>query len=311
MIKPAFSTVACPEWTLDMVAANAARYGFEGVELRTFGERSTRLACDPALTAEEKALGMFHEAGIEVLSLGTSVSFEEPIKPPVIGLAIGDTERTVRAGKRAVDLAVALECPYVRVWGFDMPPREKRGSAIARITKRVQLVADHAQKTGVRLVVENGGGFSRAQELREIIDGAGSPLVGACYSLATGIAAGDVVPDAIEALAGRVWVARIKDLDEHGRVCQLGTGRLPCREFVGALAQSGFDGPLVFEWDRLWFNDLAPAEEVLPVAAKQIFHWMAELGARAAGATGGAAGGPGGAPGRAGAGGARSMTGGR
>lgn len=306
MMKPAFSTVACPEWTLDMVAANAARYGFEGVELRTFGEGSSRLACDPALTAEEKALGMFHEAGIEVLSLGTSVSFDEPIKPPVIGLAIGDTERTVRAGKRAVDLAVALECPLVRVWGFDLPPREKRNSTIERIAKRVRMVADHAQKTGVRLVVENGGGFSRAGEVRELIDAVGSPMVGVCYSLAAGVAAGDVVTDALEVLSDKVWVARIKDLDEHGKACQLGSGRLPCREFVGELARTGFDGPLVFEWDRLWFNDLETAEEMLPAAAKQMFHWLAEFGAPAGGSgAGGQAGGAGGA------GGARPMTSGR
>ncbi len=296
MIKPSFSTVACPEWTLDQVAANAARYGFEAVELRTFGERSSRLACDPALTAEEKALAMFHETGIEVLSLGTSVAFDEPIKPPVIGLAIGDTERSVRAGKRAVDMAVALECPYVRVWGFDLPPREKRNSSIARIAKRLGMVADHAQKTGVRLVVENGGGFSRATEVREIIEAVGSPLVGACYSLATGVAEGETLNDAMDALAGRLWVARIKDLDEHGKPCALGSGKLPCRQFVGALAAGGFDGPLVFEWDRLWFPDLAPADAVLPVAAKQLFNWMAESGVKVSngGGAGGVSGGGGG-----------------
>lgn len=277
MIKPAFSTIACPEWTLEQVAANAARYGFEAVELRTFGEASTRLACDPALTAEEKALGAFHNAGIEILSLGTSISFEEPIKPPVLGMALGDTERTVRAAKRAVDMAVALECPFVRVFGFDIPPREKRTSAMERIAARLRLVADHAARTGVRLVVENAGGFTRAAELAELLDRVASPSVGACYSMANGVSEGDDVADALERLKGRLWVARIKDLDKHGKACMLGQGKLPCREFVGALARAGFDGPLVFEWDRLWFKDLAPADTVLPAAAKQMFHWIAEF----------------------------------
>lgn len=279
MIKPAFSTVACPEWTLDQVSASAARYGFEAVELRTFGDRGTRLACDPALTSEDKTREMFHATGIEILSLGTSVSFEEPINPPVIGLALGDTERTVRAAKRAIDLAVLLECPFVRVFGFEVPEREKRNSAVDRITRRLRQVADHAQKTGVRIVVENGGAFSRASELAELINTVGSPLVGASYSLATGVEAGDDVAAAVQTLKGRLWVARIKDVDAHGKPCVPGQGRLPCRQFVGELMGAGFDGPLVFEWDRLWLADLAPAETVLPVTAKQLFHWMAEFGA--------------------------------
>jgi sugar phosphate isomerase/epimerase len=276
MMKPAFSTVACPEWTLDEVAANAARYGFEGVELRTFGERGTRLACDPALTSEEKTRAMFHAVGVEVLSLGTSVSFDEPIRPPVIGMAISDTERTVREAKRAVALAVALECPLVRVFGFDLPPRETRKSTVARIGRRLGMVADNAAKTGVRIVVENAGAFSRAEDLAELIDAAKSPMVGACYSLAAGDSAGDDTGAAARVLAGRLWMARIKDLDAEGKPRMLGEGTLGCHAFVKALAASGFDGPLVFEWDRLWFPTLAPASEVLPGAAKLLFHWASE-----------------------------------
>ncbi len=42
-MKPAFSTVACPEWTLEDVAEFAGRSGYQGVELRTFGHSSTDL----------------------------------------------------------------------------------------------------------------------------------------------------------------------------------------------------------------------------------------------------------------------------
>lgn len=285
MMKPCFSSVACPEWTLDEVAANSARYGFEGVELRTFGDRSSRLACDPALTSEEKARGMFHGVGVEVLSLGTSVSFDEPVRPAIIGMAISDTERTVRAGKRGVDMAVALECPFVRVFGFEVPARETRKGTVARIASRLRMVADHAAKTGVRLVVENAGDFSRAQDLAELIGAVGNPLVGACYSLAAGVRAGDAASAAPSVLGSRLWMARVKDLDAHGHPVQLGAGTLDCHGFVRALSEGVFDGPLVFEWDRLWFPSLAPASEVLPVAAKTMFHWIGEGagGARAGG----------------------------
>src|SRR3981081_682694 len=101
MLKPAFSTVACPGWTLERVAREGASFGFEAVELRSFGENPTLLSCDPALTAEDKTRAMFTDAGAEILSLGTSIRFDEPIRPPVLGLVISDTERSVRQAKRA------------------------------------------------------------------------------------------------------------------------------------------------------------------------------------------------------------------
>lgn len=282
MIKPAFSTVACPDWTLDEVAANAARYGFAGVELRTFGERSTQLACDPALTADEKALAMFRAVGVEVVSLGTSVSFHHPITPPLIGQVIGDTERSVREAKRAVDRAVALECPYVRVFGFAVPEREKRRRALDRIGGRLAMVADHAEKTGVKIVVQNGGSFRTAADLVELIRAVGSPLVGACYSLEVAVKEGEDVAAGAKLLGDRLWMARLKDLDSEGLPRPLGAGVLPCKQMVAALVANGFDGPLVYEWDRLWFPKIARAAEVLPGAALQIFQWLEESSGRGA-----------------------------
>ena len=280
MIKPAFSTVACPDWTLDEVAANAARYGYAGVELRTFGERSTQLACDPALTANEKTLAMFRAVGVEIVSLGASTSFHDPVTPPVIGQVISDTERSVREAKRAVDRALALECPYVRVFGFQIPGREKRTVTLDRIARRLTMVADHAAKTGVRLVVQNGGSFTTAASLRELIDAVGNPLVGACYSLDVGVKEGDEIASANATLGDRLWVTRIKDLDVEGQPRPLGAGVLPCKQMVQTLVASGFDGPLVYEWDRLWFPNLAKAADVLPAAALQIFQWLEEFEGR-------------------------------
>src|SRR5690606_1814955 len=118
MIKPAFSTVACPDWTLERVFRTAAEYGYEGVELRTFGFGSTCVACDPARTATEKIQALSEETGVRIATLATGISFEAPIRPPVIGRVISDTERPQREAKRMVDLAVAINAPFVRVFGF-------------------------------------------------------------------------------------------------------------------------------------------------------------------------------------------------
>jgi sugar phosphate isomerase/epimerase len=281
MIKPAFSTVACPEWTLDRVARAAHEYGFEQVELRTFGAASRDISCEPAHTAPEKTRENFGGVGVELACLGTSVRFDEPISPPVIGRIFGDFERPVRAAKSAIDLAAQLECPLVRVFLFEHSRREPRKSAVARISERLRLAADGARNTGVRLVIENGGSFSTAVDLAEFIDRLNDPLVGAAYSMPVAFAAGEDPAAGVKVLGNRLWCARIRDF--KGRTpCLLGEGDMPCREFIAALAGAGFDGPLVYEWDRLWLPELPAPEAALPVAAEQMFDWISSaMGVRA------------------------------
>lgn len=280
MLKPAFSTIACPDWTLDRIADAAREYGFEAVELRTFGPASRTLAGDPALTDEAKTRRLFRSSGVEVLSLATSLAFDAPIRPPVIGLVISDHEKSVREARAAIDLAVAIECPLVRVFAFEVQPRDRRSAAVSRIASRLRAAADHARNTGVRIALENGGSFPTGAAIAEIVDRVASPLVGACYSLASAASAGEPVRHGVAALGEKLWAARVKD-HRGGVPCALGQGDLPAREFVQVLAASGFAGPLVYEWDRLWLPELAPADQVLADAARTLTQWAAARSAPA------------------------------
>lgn len=289
MLKPAFSTVACPDWLLRDVAERAQRCGFEAVELRTFGDDSRRFACDPALSGESKVRAMFLEKGLDVVSLATGLRFDEPVWPPVVGHFSDHGERPVREGKAAVDLAVGLECPLVRVFGFEFPARETRSAAIARIADRLGMVVDHADKSGVRVVLENGGSFSTAEEMLELIARVNHPLLGASYCNATALKVGEDPVEGVKALGDRLWLARIKDLRD-GTPCLLGQGTQHCEAFVRALIGTQFHGPLVFEWDRAWSPEIAGAEEALTHASRTLYSWLGatSTGARTASGTSGA-----------------------
>lgn len=272
MIKPAFSTVACPEWTLDAVAKNAPECGFEHVELRTFGDDSRRLACDPFLTSEAKIRGLFHARGVEIVGLGTSCRFDAMVDPPVIGFFLSSYERTVREAQKAIDLAVGLECPLVRVHGFEYLRRESKAEALKRIAGRLYKVADHADKSGVRIVVETGGSFSTAAEMLELIARVNHPLIGACYNLATANAVGEDPARGIADLGERLWSARIVDA-RAGAPCALGDGELGAERFVKALVDSGFDGPLVFDWPRAFIEGLEEPRTALARASETLYRW--------------------------------------
>jgi sugar phosphate isomerase/epimerase len=274
MLTPVFSTVACPEWTLQTVFESAARMGWMGVELRTFGPGSREFACDPALTAPEKVRAWADRLGVPVRVLATSCRFDQPITPPVVGLVLGDPDRPVREVKSSIDLAATIECPLVRVFAFEPPSAERGESSMARIVDRLRKAVDAAHHTGVRLVLENGGAFPRAADLLPIIDAVKSPLLGVAYNVAVGAAAGDEPAGAVRLLGPRLLAARLKDVDGDGRPCALGSGRVPCKALVEALIDTSFAGPLVYEWERAWIPGLAPAEPTLAAAVRTIFGWL-------------------------------------
>ncbi len=277
MFKLAFSTVACPDRTLNGVARAALEAGFEGVDLRTFGPGSAILPCDPALTDPAKVRSLFSQVGVEIASVASSARFDTPLGPPVIGRALGDFEREVREAKHHLDLAHAIGAESVRVFAFEPAPAEKRSNAVKRIVDRLKLLCDHARNRSVMIALENGGGFSTAEQIAELIDAVGSPSLGACYSLAAGVHGHDDPIKAINILGDRLVTARIKDC-KKGVPCRLGDGDLPCKEFVQAIRTVARPGWLIFEWDKLWMPELADAETVLAQANQRLVDWLYEPG---------------------------------
>lgn len=277
-MKFAFSTVACPEWTLERVAEVAERLGYLGVELRTFGSGSWASACDPFLTDGAKVMSLIRGAGAEPCCIATGISFEEPVTPPVIGWVISDTERSVRAGKEAVDLAARLECPFVRVFAFDVPVGESRSSALARICARLAKVVDAGRARGVRVLIQNGGGFSTAAELAEIMDRLNHPMLFAAYDAATARLAGEDPAAGINVLGDKLGTVKLRDFSA-GKPCPLGDGDQPCESVVRELSRRGYDGWVVYEYDRAWVAGGVDVEAALRTSVERLYSWAGRASA--------------------------------
>lgn len=273
-MKFAFSTVACPDWTLDRVAALAESAGYTGVELRTFGYAGSSLACEPALTSPAKLQSILRGAGAQPCCLSTSCRFDAPIEPPVIGWAISDHNRSAREAKGLVELAADLGCPMIRVFGFEVTDRERRISAIDRIVSRLLQVADAGRARQVRVAVENGGTFASAAALAELLDAADHPSLGAVYNTATAHSAGDTLASGINVLSDRLLLLKLKDLKD-GKPCVLGDGVVPCQAALAAASAAGYEGWVSHEFDRAWFKDMPDPTKALTTAAERMYQWSA------------------------------------
>lgn len=273
-MKPAFSTIACPENTIDQAIALAGRLGYAGIDLRTFGQRPAAhgFVCEPCLTGSAKLRDAFEDAGVEPACLSTSIRYDAPIFPPVIGRVIGDFEKPVRETREMVRVAAAMECPFVRVFGFELQDGERRTSGMRRIYERLDLAVKTARHTGVRVAIENGGSFPLASDLNEIMDRLDSPWLAACYSPAAAIAGGEDPVEGLRALGSRLEIVRLKDF-AHATPVRLGEGEMRVKQTVEALADRGYAGWTVVEHDRMWLESAGDAEPVLADAARKLYQW--------------------------------------
>ncbi|MGD9791552.1 MAG: sugar phosphate isomerase/epimerase family protein [Phycisphaerales bacterium] len=273
-MKPAFSTVACPHWTLDQIAERAEPWGYQGIELRTFGSGSTQFAGDPALTAPSKTRLLFDRAGIDLACLATSIRFDAPLGPPLLGHVLPSTDTSIAETKDAISLAAKLECPFIRVFGFEIMGSESKARAIQRIASRLALAADACRNRGVRLLIENGGSFATSTDLAEIIDQVNHPLVSAAYSVAAAHGAGEHPSSGINVLSDRLELVRLKDY-RGGKPVALGSGEIPNKEAVRALAAREFEGWLVYEYPAAWITDAGgDVVALLAEGSRAMYSWL-------------------------------------
>ncbi|MCC6581363.1 MAG: sugar phosphate isomerase/epimerase [Phycisphaeraceae bacterium] len=267
-IPLAFSTVACPDWTLEQVLHRAREYGYAGVELRTLGAGSTQIASDPALSEPAKVAKAFEQSGISPVCLSTSESLHHR------GTSAGH-QASWRI-REAVDLAGRIGAPMVRVFGYEVAPGENRRSVLGRIAERVTPLADYAGDQGVRLVFENAGSFAAAKDWWTLFNLVEHPMLKLCWNVANAAAAGEGPAVSVPMLHSRIAIAKVKDtlIGEGAGYVPLGEGSCQIEQFVRRLMGIGYQGWITVEWDRLWLPSLTPAEEYLPDAAKRLQGWM-------------------------------------
>ena len=265
MFGLAFSTLACPDWSLTQVAEAARRDGYEGVELRLIdGE-----VIDPAISPgeEERVARTFREAGVTVVAVDSSVRVAAAEDPAA---AAGELERFC-------ELASAWASPLVRVFGGQWAPGRSRADAVAQARAVLEQVSPRAEQLGVRIGLETHDAFSAAAEAAELLDGLPA-AVGAIWDTHHPHRAGDP-PERVLALLGeRLLHVHVKDARRAGEgweLVPLGEGEVPVRACLEALAAHGYGGWLSVEWEKKWHPEIAEPEVALPQHAAVLRGWLA------------------------------------
>jgi len=270
-MKLAFSSVGCPGWDLVTMVEKARELGYEGIELRGLQGQmhlplAPELASNPAKIAK-----LMRDTGVHIICLATGNAFH--MRDPA------ELARNKSDVREYIELADKLECPFVRVFGAEIPPAkffgyEKRETVLGRIAEALRELADFAAAHRVTLVIENSGDFTDSVAMWYLVDAADSPAIRCSWNPFNARIRGERPTTSIPRLGARIGLVKVTDAKFDGLAfdgyVQLGQGNVEIARMVQLLKGIGYRGHLVFEWPKLWNPSLQDADKVFGPAAKYL-----------------------------------------
>jgi len=273
-MKYAFSTLACPAWSIEQVVDAATRLGYDRVELRLLDGEVIDPRTDRAKV--ERAVALCRSHGVDVCAFDTSCRFNQ-------------SDATEQEGQVAdllawIGLAHDLQVPLLRVFGGANP--EGGASATddevnARVAAALRRVAPEAERADVTVVLETHDAFSSARRVADVLERVGSSHIAALWDSHHPYRMGESPEDVIAALDGRIAHVHVKDArrlpsDGAWQLVLLGEGEVPVRGQLAALREAGYTGYVSVEWEKKWHPEIADPEVALPQHIAWLRNAMAE-----------------------------------
>ncbi|MFD1933926.1 MULTISPECIES: sugar phosphate isomerase/epimerase family protein [Nonomuraea] len=261
-MRLAVSTLGMPGESLESAIEIAVKGGCEGLELRLHPDTGVHAGLSPAErdAVRERIAG----AGLAIAALAGYVGICDP-EP---------SDSSVEAALLAdLGLAADLGAPGVRVF--------PRGDDPAVGARRLRAVADTAASLGVRVFVETHDKMPTGAALAELLARTGRPDAAvALWDLLHPWRNGEPLEETLAALTPYLAYVQVKDAVSATETTPvpLWSGSVPLDAAGELLRAHGYDGWVSLEWERTWYPQVAPVEEILPGASA----WVARFSGGAA-----------------------------
>ena len=255
-----FSTLGCPTWPWPRILDFAAEHQFAAVELRGI-QTNMDLTKVPEFAPDRlgEVRSQVAAHGLSVSCLGASAQMHD--MDPAKHAAQLDEAR------RFIDLAQALGAPYVRVFGNEYVAGVPRDQMLAHIAGALHGLSDHANGKGVTVLIESHGAFTDSPALLEILQKADSPNVALLWDAHHTFVSGKEQPeDTVRQLGRFIRHTHLKDSVPAGndrRYVLTGTGEVPVKRQIAALAKIGYRGFYSFEWEKRWHPEIEEPERAI------------------------------------------------
>ena len=273
-----FSTLGTPNWDWIPTLDFAAVHGFASVELRGIRDTmdlSQRPEFQPSAIAQTRR--ELRNRGLVVPVLGASMNMHEKD-------AAKDAAKYADAmaeTRRFIDVASALGAPYVRVFGNTFVKTAPREPQLAYIARGLRDLGAYAQPRGVTVLLESHGDFVDSPTLLEIMRLADSSAVALLWDAHHTFVGGESPETSVRELGRFIRHTHLKDSVPAGtdrKYVLTGTGDVPVRRQVEALARSGYRGFYNFEWEKRWHPEIAEPEVAIAQYATVVSGYLRDAG---------------------------------
>ena len=166
--------------------------------------------------------------------------------------------------KRALDMAAALDCPAIRVFGGHEAAPAEHGNALGWLADSLREVGEYASAGDLRLNIENHMDTmaTSAEMTMAILRAVDLPNVGVLYDQANlSFMNSEMHEMAIALQSPRIQHVHVKDFYWEGTAriaAPLGMGIVPWARIIAALTELGYEGFYSIEYERRWFPHQLP-----------------------------------------------------
>ncbi|HZH66980.1 MAG TPA: sugar phosphate isomerase/epimerase family protein [Flavisolibacter sp.] len=262
-----FSTLGCPDWSFQKIVDFAAQHQYQGLEIRGLLRQLDLPQCLEFSNAQNRkaTMSLMRDKGLYFVGLGSSATLH---------FAAGTArQKNLDEGKRFIDLAQQIDCPYVRVFPNAFPKDQARETTLDLIAAGVLELAGHAKGSKVTVLMETHGELVKSDDLLRIMNAAQHKHSGLVWDIANmWMVTGESPVDVYKKLKKFIRHSHIKDanmVDGKPQFTLLGEGEVPIFTGIDELIKDNYKGYYSFEWEKMWHPEIAEPEVALahfPVA---------------------------------------------
>ena len=255
-----YSTLACPDWTVEEAFEHGSSYGYDGLEVGMIDGEFVTVRGISANLSRLKTLS--DKSGCRMMAIGSMVQ-----------LARDEPEERVAAVDEArslLELGGELGIDFVRLFAGWLSSNPSSDWRLDVVTDGLEQLIDIAVSSDVKLALETHDVFSHSTNVRRVLDRLQSPYVVALWDFLHPCKVEDTPHDVCTRLDGRIGYVHVKDACRNGDAegwtpVSLGLGDVPVKEAVQLLHQREFDGYYVVEVEKFNHPDLPEPEISLPL----------------------------------------------
>lgn len=262
-MKIAYSTLACPRWSIEEAVVAAVQYGYDAIEWRLADGEIITPATSQTVRQRLRELPRAH--GIAIACLDSSCRVVQATEQERI--------EVVEEASRMLDLAAEIGSTFLRVFGGPLPAAISRAELIDPTAAVLHRIGMYAAERGITVVLETHDDWSQSADLLTLLKAANAPAVKVLWDIHHTYRSGEAPVQSVADLGSSIAFVHVKDgrpspaRADGWQLCLLNEGVVPLREAYDALKQSGYDGYLSLEWEKKWHPEIEEPEIALPQAS--------------------------------------------